>query len=211
MGLKIDFHVHTCYSYDSSITLKEAVIYTKKQGLDGIAVTDHNTVKGARKLKTRDILVIPGIEISTLNGHLLGLNITTPIPAGLNMEESIYRIHELGGIAVAPHPTAFYKSPPSRMITSYDAVEVMNASSIPFSVLTHYSRKFAQRVGLPETGGSDAHYAPEIGAAYTVVDADSDVGEIVSAVKKGTSVAVGNGIPWKIRLKRVGLSLQRRF
>ena len=211
LGLKIDLHVHTCYSYDSSITLREAVIYAKKQGLDGIAITDHNTIKGAQKLKTRDILVVPGIEISTLNGHLLGLNINTPIPVGLNMEESIHRIHELEGIAVAPHPMAFYKSPPSRKITSYDAVEVMNASSIPFSVLTYYSRKFAERVGLPETGGSDAHYAPEIGAAYTIVDANSDVGEIVSAVKKGTTVAVGNGIPWRIRLKRIELGLQRRL
>ena len=61
MGLKIDFHVHTCYSCDSSITLKEVVVFAKKRGLDGVAVTDHNTVKGALKLKTRDLLIVPGI------------------------------------------------------------------------------------------------------------------------------------------------------
>jgi predicted metal-dependent phosphoesterase TrpH len=211
LGLKIDLHVHTCYSSDSSITLKQLVSFAKKRGLDGVAVTDHNTVEGALKLKTRDILVVPGIEVSTSNGHLLGINVTTPIPAKLGIEETIRLIHEAGGIAVAPHPTAFYKSPPSRRVSSYDAVEVMNASSVPFSVLTHYSRKFAEGLGLPQTGGSDSHYAPEIGSAYTVVEADAAVDEIVSAIKKGNVYPMGRGIPWKTRLERSLLRLKRKM
>jgi predicted metal-dependent phosphoesterase TrpH len=211
LGLKIDLHVHTCYSRDSSITLKQLVSFAKKRGLDGVAVTDHNTVEGALKMKTRDILVVPGIEVSTSNGHLLGINVTTPIPAKLGIEETIRLIHEAGGIAVAPHPTAFYKSPPSRRVSSYDAVEVMNASSVPFSVLTHYSRKFAEGLGLPQTGGSDSHYAPEIGSAYTVVEADAAVDEIVSAIKKGNVYPMGRGIPWKTRLERSLLRLKRKM
>ena len=210
MSLKIDLHVHTSYSRDSVTTLKEVVTYSKKRGLDGVAITDHNTVKGALKLKTRDILVVPGIEISTLNGHLLGINLTTPIPSKLGIEETVHRIHEAGGIAVAPHPTTFYKSPPSQRISSYDAVEVMNASSIPFHVFAYLSKRFAAGLGLPQTGGSDSHYAPEIGAAYTVIEADPDVDEIVCAIKKGATFPVGNGIPWKIRLGRTVLSLKRK-
>ena len=208
MSLKIDLHVHTCYSRDSSITLKQVVSFAKKRGLDGVAITDHNTVKGALKMKTRDIIVIPGIEISTLNGHLIGLNLTTSIPAKLGIEETIQLIHDAGGIAVAPHPTAFYKSPPSRKVSSYDAVEVMNASSVPFSILTHYSRKFAESLGLPQTGGSDSHYAPEIGAAYTMVKSGAAVDEIVSTIKKGNVSPMGRGIPWKTRLKRAAVSLK---
>jgi len=211
LGLKIDFHVHTCYSRDSSITLKEVVAYSKKRGLDGVAITDHNTVKGALKLKTHDIIVVPGIEVSTLNGHLLGINVTTPIPAKLSIEETIQRIHDAGGIAVAPHPTAFYKSPPSRSVSSYDAVEVMNASSVPFSVLTYFDKRFADSLGLPQTGGSDSHYAPEIGSAYTVVEADPDVDEIVDAIKRGAVVPQGSGIPWKTRLERTVLGLKRKI
>jgi len=211
LGLKIDFHVHTCYSRDSSITLKEVVAYSKKRGLDGVAITDHNTVKGALKLKTHDIIVVPGIEVSTLNGHLLGINVTTPIPAKLSIEETIQRIHDAGGIAVAPHPTAFYKSPPSRSVSSYDAVEVMNASSVPFSVLTYFDKRFADSLGLPQTGGSDSHYAPEIGSAYTVVEADPDVDEIVDAIKRGAVVPQGRGIPWKTRLERTVLGLKRKI
>jgi predicted metal-dependent phosphoesterase TrpH len=211
LELKIDFHVHTQYSRDSSITLKQVVSFAKKRGLDGVAITDHNTVKGALKLKTRDIIIVPGIEVSTLEGHLLGLNVTTPIPAKLDIEESIRRIHEAGGIAVAPHPSAFYRSPPSKRVSSYDAIEVMNASSVPFSVLTYFSRRFAEGLGLPQTGGSDSHYAPEIGSAYTVVEADSDVNEIVDAVKRGAAFPMGNGVPWKTRLERAALTLKRRI
>lgn len=203
MGLKIDFHVHTCYSKDSSITLEQLVCFAKKRGLDGVAVTDHNTVEGALKLKkTKKILVIPGIEVSTLQGHLLGINVTTPIPAKLTMQQSIQKIHEAGGVAIAAHPTAFYKSPATRKVKSYDAIEVMNASSVPFSVLTYCSRKFAEKLNLPQTGGSDSHYAPEIGAAYTVVDSDPDIDEIVKAIIRGSTFPAGKGIPIKTRLKR---------
>jgi predicted metal-dependent phosphoesterase TrpH len=211
LGLKIDLHVHTCYSKDSSISLHEVVRFAKKKGLDGIAITDHNVVKGALKLKTREIIVIPGIEVSTLGGHLLGINVTTLIPAQTVMEKAIRRIHEAGGIAVAPHPSSFYRSPPSRKVTSYDAVEVMNASSIPFSVFTYFSKRFADSLGLPQTGGSDSHYAPEIGSAYTVVDADLDVGEIIEAIKKGDVFPSGCGIALKTRLKRTALSLKKKI
>jgi predicted metal-dependent phosphoesterase TrpH len=211
LGLKLDLHVHTCYSSDAITTLKQVVSYSKKRGLDGVAITDHNTVKGALKLKTRDIIVVPGIEVSTLNGHLLGLNVTTPIPAKLGIEETIRLIHEAGGIAVAPHPTTFYKSPPSRRVSSYDAVEVMNASSIPFPIFTYFSKRFAAGLGLPQTGGSDSHYAPEIGAAYTIVEADPDVDEIVGAIKKGATVPRGRGIPLRIRLGRTALKLKRKI
>ncbi|MDG6221859.1 MAG: CehA/McbA family metallohydrolase [Candidatus Bathyarchaeota archaeon] len=211
MGLKIDFHVHTCYSKDSSITLEQVVSFAKKRGLDGVAITDHNSVEGALKLKTKEIIVIPGIEVSTLQGHLLGINLTTPIPAKLSMEETIQQIHEAGGIAVAAHPTAFYKSPATRKVTSYDAVEVMNAASIPFSVLTHYSRKFAEQLNLPQTGGSDSHYAPEIGSAYTVVDADPNIDEIAKAVIRGATSPRGKGIPFKIRVKRSISKFKRKM
>ena len=211
MGLKIDLHVHTCYSRDSVTTLKEVVTYSKRRGLDGVAITDHNTLKGALRLKTHDIIVVPGIEISTLNGHFLGLNVTTPIPAKLDIEETIHRIHEAGGIAVAPHPSVFYKSPPSRQVNSYDAIEVMNGASIPFQVFTYLSKKFAAHLGLPQTAGSDSHYAPEIGAAYTIVEADPDVDEIVAAIKKGATIPVGKAIPWKIRVERTALKLKRKI
>jgi predicted metal-dependent phosphoesterase TrpH len=211
LGLKIDFHVHTYYSRDSLITPKQLITFAKRAGLDGVAITDHNTIKGVQKIKTKEILVIPGIEISTLEGHLLGINLKNNIPPKLGMKETIQLIHDFGGIAIAPHPTAFYKSPPSKVETMYDAIEVMNASSIPFSVLTYFNQRFANKLNLPETGGSDSHYAPEIGSAYTVIDSDLNVDDIVRAIKFGSTVPVGNAVPWKIRFERAAYGLKKRI
>jgi len=211
LGLKIDLHVHTCYSYDAVTTLKEVVTYSKKRGLDGVAITDHDTLAAALKLRNSDLIVIPGIEITTLRGHLLALNVTAPIPQKLDINETIQRIHEAGGIAVAAHPTLFYKSVPSQRTASCDAIEVINSAAIPFQFFTYLNKKFATRLNLPQTAGSDSHYAPEIGTAYTVIEADPDVEEIVQAIKKGATIPMGKPIPWRIRLKRGALSLKRKL
>ena len=212
LGLKIDLHVHTCYSYDALTTLEEVVTYSKKRGLDGVAITDHDTLLGATRLSQKTkLVVIPGIEITALGGHVLALNVTQPIPPKLSLSETVKRIREAGGIAVAAHITSLNKSTLTRQISSYDAVEVINSGAIPFSLSTYLSRKFATRFNLPQTGGSDSHYGPEIGAAYTVIEADPDVDEIVQAIKKGATLPLGKPIPWRVRLRRVALSLKRRI
>ena len=211
LGLKIDLHVHTCYSPDAVTTLKEVIVYSKKRGLDGVAITDHDTLAGALKLQNSDLIVIPGIEITTIHGHLLALNVTTPIPPKLDINETIQRIHEADGIAVAAHPTIFYKSASSLQTASYDAIEVMNSAAVPFQLFTYLNQKLATRLNLPQTAGSDSHYAPEIGAAYTVIEADPDVDEIVQAIKKGATVPMGKSIPWRIRIKGEALRLKREI
>jgi len=211
LGLKIDLHVHTCYSYDAVTTLEEVVTYSKKRGLDGVAITDHDVLLGALRLAQKNkLIVIPGIEITTMHGHVLALNITKPVLPKLGLPETIQRIHEGGGIALASHPTLVYKSALSRQVTSYDAIEVINSGAVPFSLSTYLSRKFATRLNLPQTGGSDSHYAPEIGAAYTIIEADPDVDEIVQAIKRGATRPVGKPIPWRVRLRRGALSLKKR-
>ncbi|MEM3550826.1 MAG: PHP domain-containing protein, partial [Candidatus Bathyarchaeia archaeon] len=112
MKVKIDLHVHTCYSYDGLTTPEELILYGKKGGLDGLAITDHDRVDMALKIakETRDYVVIPGIEISCLNGHVIGLNVQEVIPKGLSIEETVERIHEQGGLAIACHPKAFFKA-----------------------------------------------------------------------------------------------------
>jgi len=212
LGLKIDLHVHTCYSYDALTTLEEVVTYSKKRGLDGVAITDHDTLLGALRLSQETkLVVIPGIEITALGGHVLALNVTKPIPPKLSLPETVKRIREGGGIAVASHVTSLHKSALARQISSYDAVEVINSGAIPFSLSTYLSRKFATRFKLPQTGGSDSHYGPEIGAACTVIEADADVDEIIQAIKKGATLPLGKPIPWRVRLRRGALSLKRRI
>ena len=210
LRLKIDLHIHSYYSYDSVITPKDLIFYAKKHGLDAIAVTDHDRIDGALKIaKEKDFLIIPGIEVSSLNGHIIGLNVREVIPAKLGVDETVDRIHEADGIAIAAHPTALYRGELHKHVTrEFDALEVINASSIPFRFSNYLNRKLAEEFNLPQTGGSDAHYAPEVGMAYSLVEADLEKEEIIAAIKNGKVKACGKAIPWLMRLKREVLNLK---
>jgi len=209
LPLKIDLHVHTCYSEDSATTLEEVVTYAKRRGLDGIAVTDHGTVAGALELlKNDDLLVIPGIEIETSCGHILGLSVTQTIPHGLGASETIERIHESGGLAVVVHPfTAFKSGWKSKVVSSLkvDAIEVKNSSNFPFLLTTYLSGRLAARLNLPQTAGSDAHIPQAIGTAYTLIEAYSDATpeEIVQAIKRGAVTPCGGAMSWALRYKNL--------
>jgi predicted metal-dependent phosphoesterase TrpH len=213
LRIKIDLHVHTCYSYDSLITPKELVYYARKRGLDAVAVTDHERVDGALKIaKETDILVIPGIEVTSLNGHVLGLNVHEPIPKRLDVDETVDDIHKVGGISVACHPVTFFKGSLGKHTNSkFDAVEVINASALPFSYSVKHSERLASRLGLSRVAGSDAHYGPEVGCAYTIVDAKLGVDEIAKAICEGLCEPFGGAIPLTTRLKREFLLLKRKL
>ncbi len=216
MLLKIDLHVHTCYSFDATSSLREVIVYAKKSGLDGIAITDHDTLKGARRAlklaSKRGFMIIPGIEVTTLQGHVLGLKITTPTPRNLSLVETVEKIHEAGGIAIAAHPIVLIKSHIKERVASasnLDGVEVINSSAFPFFLSTRLSRALAERLNLPQTAGSDAHQPCEIGTAHSLVEADSEVDEIIGAIRRGAVTPFGKAIPWETRVRRGAFSLKR--
>jgi len=204
--LKIDLHVHTYYSKDATTTLKEVVYYAKKHGLDGVAITDHETLQGALKLaKKRQLIIIPGLEVETLRGHILALNITTLIPAKLSITETVQKIHDAGGVAVIAHPGVVLKTGLGLKVTSnsnIDAVEVINSEAFPFFLSTYLGCRLANRLNLSETAGSDAHHASEIGTAYTLVNADSNSDDVAEAIRKGAITPRGKPISWAKRVKR---------
>jgi len=218
LQLKIDLHVHTCYSYDSLITPEELVFYAKKHGLNGVAITDHDRIDGALNIaklniaKISDFLIFPGIEISSLNGHIIGLNVQETIPAKLSVDETVDRIHNAGGIAVACHPITFFRESLGRHVNSeFDLVEVINASALPFRYSVKHGKKLASQLGKPQIAGSDAHYGPEIGCAYTLVDAELDFERVIEALNRGLCQPFGEAIPLKLRVKREFLSLKKRL
>jgi predicted metal-dependent phosphoesterase TrpH len=211
--LKIDMHVHTKYSNDAFITPNELDIYAKKQGLDGVAITDHDTTRGLHVFqRIKNLLIIPGLEVTTKQGHVLALNVDRSIKAGLSFAETIDRIHDNGGLTVIAHPTAFLKGISAKELNQdFDAMEVINASAVPFSYSVRKNRKLAEELDLPQTGGSDAHCAPEIGMAYTSIDADMDVCEVIEKLRKGASTPFGRSIPWGMRLRREFCSIEKKL
>jgi predicted metal-dependent phosphoesterase TrpH len=213
MQLKLDLHVHSHYSYDSLIKEKEIMFYVKKHGLDGVAIVDHDRFDGAFKVaKKTDVFIVPGMEVTSSGGHIIALNVQEAIPRALGPEETVDKIHEAGGLAVACHPVTFFKGSLGKDVSAkFDAVEVINASAVPFNYSVKHSRRLAERLGAAQVAGTDAHYAPEIGYAYTLVDAEPNVENVVKAISKRQCMPVGRAIPWTIRLKKLLLVYGRRF
>jgi predicted metal-dependent phosphoesterase TrpH len=210
---KADLHIHTFYSQDSTISPKELVFYAKKRGLTAVAVTDHNRIDGALKIaKETNFLIIPGIEVSSQNGHIVGLNLQGSIPKRLSADETVDKIHEAGGIAIACHPFALFKGSLGNNANSkFDAIETINASAFPFARSCKKAQKAADRLRKPTVAGTDAHYAPEIGFAYTIIEAEPQVESITKAIAKGKCQPFGKPVPANLRLGRTLRSLRKNF
>jgi predicted metal-dependent phosphoesterase TrpH len=204
MLIKADLHVHTVYSPDSLITPKDLVYYAKQRGLNAVAVTDHNRVEGALKIaKETDFLIIPGTEVSSLNGHIVGLNVAEVIQKGLTADETIDRIHAAGGVAIACHPFAMLKGSVGKHVSAkFDAVEVINASAFPFDRSIRKAQETAEILKLPQVAGTDAHYGPQIGSAYTIIDAEPNVDAILKAIVEGKCKPFGNAVPLFLKLQK---------
>jgi predicted metal-dependent phosphoesterase TrpH len=204
MQVKADLHVHTIYSHDSLITPKDLVFYAKKRGLTAVAITDHDTIEGALKIAEEiDFLIIPGIEVSSRNGHIVGLNLQEPVQKGLSSDETVDKIHDAGGIAVACHPFALFKGSLGKHTSAkFDAIETINASAFPFSRSTKKAQEIADHFGIPCVAGSDAHYGPAVGYAYTVIDAEPQVDAISKAIIKGLCQPFGKPIPATLKLEK---------
>jgi len=206
MQVKADLHVHTSYSTDSIITPKDLVFYAKKRELTAVAVTDHNQVEGAKKIAAEtDFLIIPGTEVSSRDGHIVGLNVNDNIPRGLSAGETVDRIHSTGGVAIACHPYALFKGSIGQYVSSkFDAIETINASSFPFRSASSKAEKLAKRFNLPRVAGTDAHFGPVIGCAYTIIDSEPNLEAILGAIIKGKCEPAGGSISMRMRIENQG-------
>jgi hypothetical protein len=180
-ALKLDLHIHSIYSGDSLIKPRDLLIYSKKIGLDGFAITDHDSMKAYKVLKkypeSKDLLIIPGMEIETDIGEVLALFIDNEIDCKDNEFFTIVqKIKENNGLVVIPHPFDFLRDNhlktkllTKNIIDKYiDGVEIMNSRTI-FKFCIKKAEKFKNKYNLFETGGSDAHTLKEIGNGYTFI------------------------------------------
>jgi predicted metal-dependent phosphoesterase TrpH len=212
--IKADLHVHSNYSKDSMITPKDLVFYAKKRGLTAVAVTDHNQIEGSWKIaKETDFLVIPGMEVSSADGHIVALNVKELIPRGLSAAETVDRIHRASGVAVAVHPYAWFKGSLTNHVrdAKFDAVETLNASAFPFNRCKRKAETLAQELNLPRTGGTDAHFAPTIGYGCTAIDSEATVEAIARAIIEGKCEPFGQAVPFTLTLQRQYQLVRRRI
>jgi hypothetical protein len=203
MQIKADLHVHTTFSRDSLITPEDLVYFAKKCGLNAVAVTDHNYLEGAYKIaKEIDFLIIPGMEVSSSDGHIVALNVKELIPRGLSAAETVSRIHKAGGIAIACHPYVYFKGAlKGNVCETFDAIEIINGRAFPFNRSVKKATQTAERLGLSRVAGTDAHYGPQIGYAYTVIEAEEVNAEsIAKAIVEGNCQPFGKPVPVTLNL-----------
>ena len=195
--MKCDLHIHSNYSYDSGALVKDIVDTAIKRGMDCIAITDHKEVKGALEAveyaKNKPILIIPGIEVKTKSGDVLGLNVKEKIEDGLSVRETMKKIRESGGIAVLPHAFSWLcglRENVEGLVGGIDGLEVLNAS-----VFGNGNKKaffFSQKHDLPFTCGSDAHFTNFIGKAYLEIPGRNlSIEEVISAIKNKSGKICG--------------------
>ncbi len=202
LKLKLDLHVHTNRSSDASTSPKQLAIICRDRGLDGLAITDHNILAVD---SSDELVVLPGIEISTRDGHIIGLGLSETVPRGLSADETIRRINYLNGISIVPHPYDLLRSSvrPHNLTVRPDAIEVINSSSFLHSVTWKRARKFAKE-NYAMTAGSDSHIPETIGRAYTEVESPSkDTASALAALKSGLVTPVGRPIRVSERVRKM--------
>jgi predicted metal-dependent phosphoesterase TrpH len=213
--LKLDLHLHSCYSDDASGAPEDFINALQKRGLHGMALTDHNTLKGSLKalsVAPKNFVVIPSVEITTLDGHLIALNVTNDVPMGLSLEGAVEHIIDAGGVPIVPHLfrllSGIKKSSLQRIHSKLVAIEVFNGCSLPKTNLK--IARIAHALNLGGTGGSDSHHPLYAGYSYTVIDStDLRVDSILSEIQKKRTWGEGVTMPLSYRRDRMITSVKQ--
>ncbi|HSV84988.1 MAG TPA: PHP domain-containing protein [Levilinea sp.] len=204
-----DLHVHSIHSYDATSSIPAILKYVADQtDLDVIAITDHDTLVGVREamlLAPRyGVEVIPGCEISTLDGHLLALYITERIPPGLSLAETIRQVGRQGGLCIAPHPEAKGTSSLSgkiiqdtlrvpQMAQVLVGVEVFNGGLV-YTRSNHAALRLVESLQIARVGNSDSHILQTLGEGSTEFSGNTAADLRRALEAHATTVRVGKGL-----------------
>lgn len=201
---RFDLHVHTSHSRDAQGTVLECAQAAKRAGLAGLAITDHNVTLAARHARNAGektgLLVVPGAEVSTIQGHMLAFGVSGKVPAGPSMIEALEWAEERGGIGVPSHPLRLWTGIGPTDLRELvgqarlEAVEVENGRDRHL-VRANVAR-LAAELGLAATGGSDAHQPADVGTCWTeITGGAATVDDVVEAIRTGRIEADGGKIP----------------
>jgi len=196
-----DLHTHSIYSYDATSTVRAVLKQAADVGLNIIALTDHDEIRGsleAHELAPQyGIESIPGVEVSTKQGHLLALFVETLPPRGLSLIDTLIHIGKLGGVAIAPHP--FNNLPGSlSMEAVVGALTNPRAKAVLKGIETHnmstqafdsIAQKLAIYLPLAKIASSDAHIYLAIGTGRTEFPGET-AQDLLKALENNTTVPI---------------------
>jgi len=211
-----DLHIHTTRS-DGEASPASVVAQAVRLGLSVVAVTDHDSIDGALEAATQSGVggceVVVGEEVTTRQGHVLGLFLTRSVHAGRDVEETIDEIHAQGGLAIPAHP--FLRLGGARGVgprgagLPWDAIETENGS--PGAWLANRQARRALGVwARAQTGGSDAHILEAVGSVVTVFPGRTAL-DLRAAIMSGTTRAERRNTSPLIGARTLARSVRRRL
>jgi predicted metal-dependent phosphoesterase TrpH len=215
-GLRLDLHAHSRYSPDSRATLEQLAARLPYTGLRGLALTDHNTVRGHAGLRELQksaptYVFLPGVEVSTREGHLLAYGVTEAPPPRRPVLETIDWVRAHGGEPVLAHPFRWTHGVGRRVAETAPvrALEARNGHNSEVSNARAELVGARRTIGL--TGGSDAHAVAELGRAFTFFPEDAvSTDDLLEALRRGHTQPGGRSLAFPGRL-RLGVATGARF
>ncbi|MFW6449092.1 MAG: CehA/McbA family metallohydrolase [Halobacteriota archaeon] len=219
--LTAELHTHTALSHDGRDEVELLLEQAEGVGLDAMAVTDHDAIEASLRAEALapeyGLLGIPGIEVTSAAGHVIGLGVREVVDPFQSFEATARAIHDAGGIVIVPHPFQSSRHgvltaiEPEPVIEHADAIEVYN-SRLLTGRSNRQADRFAVRHGLSRVAGSDAHICEMVGQAVTHVDAeDRTVEALTDAIAAGRTEIEGKRTPWHISLRQAGGGAKRRL
>ena len=207
VDMRLDLHVHSRHSPDSHLTLEEIAYQLPYAGMRGFALTDHNSVVGHREIpnlraRNRGLIVLPGVEVSAQEGHVLAYGVTELPPVHRPVDETCEWVRDHGGEVVLAHPFRIVHGVGRRVADSVRVagIETINGHS---SVVANFKAEvIAARRVLARTGGSDVHQLHDIGRASTEFPSDATtVDDLLEAIRRRKVRPAGQSLRWAERFR----------
>jgi predicted metal-dependent phosphoesterase TrpH len=214
--LRLDLHVHSRHSPDSNLTLAalgQRLAYT---GLRGFALTDHNSVAGHAELVGLAVeypgyLFLPGVEVSTREGHLLAYGVSETPPPQRPVVETIDWVRAHGGEAVLAHPFRLRHGVGRTVAETVKVGGIESRNGHNSEVANLRAEVVAARRNLAATGGSDVHALADLGRAFTTFPDDAaSIDDLLEAIRRGRTHPGGRSLPWAGRV-RLGVANAGKF
>ncbi len=210
--VNVALHIHTLYSACAETRIEDIEGYCRRNNVDVVAITDHDTIAAALELKvvSPDLRVIVGEEIKTRQGEIVGLFLEHEIEGGLDALETCQLIKQQGGLVYIPHPFDLLKinrlKKPALMqvLDMVDIIEVFNAKLVT-PIYNIVADGFADQRGKVAAAGSDAHYLKAIAVCLNEIDDFSTPQEFLDNLRNGRLIAKRSGFlrAWYVGLKNV--------
>jgi predicted metal-dependent phosphoesterase TrpH len=187
--IRVDLHLHTVFSGDSTLHPKLVVDQLVAHPVvKGVAITDHNTLKGYFRVRTlasvyEDLVILPGIEISTNKGDMIMLGVEEQPSYPMRLDTLMDFAKDRDAVVIIPHPYRTMGIGDSANRTSANAIEVLNPTATPRENML--ARKLAKARKLPGVAGTDAHHPSELWTVYTEMEGAPTAEGVLSAIRKG--------------------------